>query len=100
MVHPRCDNLLICCKSSICTFFSFSTYHLYTRFDSLANAVVLLRPDRCSLKSGGNPEAAGLPPSSPTMQFSGAAAAEGSLVKSRNAVVVALLLVIVSVTCM
>jgi hypothetical protein len=34
------------------------------------------------------------------MQFSGAAAAEGSLVKSRNAVVVALLLVIVSVTCM
>ncbi|CAN6215618.1 unnamed protein product [Urochloa humidicola] len=48
------------------------------------------------LKSGGNPEAVGLPPSNPAMEFSGDA---GILVKSRNAVV-ALLMVVVLVISM
>uniref|UniRef100_K3Y3L0 Thaumatin-like protein 1 n=1 Tax=Setaria italica TaxID=4555 RepID=K3Y3L0_SETIT len=54
---------------------------------------VVFCPGTSSLKPGGNPEAA----AGPTMQFSGAAAA-GGLVKSRNAVVVALLVLIVSAT--
>ncbi|OEL25929.1 Thaumatin-like protein 1 [Dichanthelium oligosanthes] len=49
---------------------------------------VVFCPSTSSLKSGGNPEAAGLPPSNPTMEFSGDA---DSLRMSRNAVVFALL---------
>ncbi|CAN6220069.1 unnamed protein product [Urochloa humidicola] len=57
---------------------------------------VVFCPGASSLKSGGNPEAAGLPPSNPAMEFSGDA---GRLMKSRNAVV-ALLMVVVSVMSM
>ncbi|PUZ59081.1 hypothetical protein GQ55_4G012400 [Panicum hallii var. hallii] len=58
---------------------------------------VVFCPGTSRLKSGGNPEAAGLPPSNPTMEFSGDAGS--SLVTSRNTVV-ALLMAIVSLTSM
>ncbi|CAL5040842.1 unnamed protein product [Urochloa decumbens] len=54
---------------------------------------VVFCPGASSLKSGGNPEAAGLPPSVPAMEFSGDAS---SLMTSRNAVVALLQMAVFS----
>ncbi|KAK3134578.1 hypothetical protein QOZ80_6AG0550960 [Eleusine coracana subsp. coracana] len=57
---------------------------------------VVFCPNTSSLKSGGNPAAAGLPPSNPTMVFSGHAA--DSLMTSRNAAAAILVVAISAIS--